>query len=321
MNVFRQFFYLQRNDRQALIAVLLVMLVGITAVIVIGKMDDSPRSAQSQTQAKASTDSIVRFATRQHPAYADDGTEVHEVFAFDPNTASAEDFERLGLASWQIRGILKYRSKGGAYRTPNDFARVYGMTKKQFEALLPFIRIGEDYQPASRFYGRERDYGARGERGYGSVSASSSGAGKSSDAPVYSYPHKMKAGEHVAVNSADTTELMRIPGIGIYYAKSIIRYRERLGGFVSARQVLEVEGVPETAVGFLSVDASHVRKLDINKLSISQLRRHPYLNFYQAEEIYDYRRKNGPIKDISELRLLKDFPPAEIERLKPYLAY
>ena len=319
MNVFRHFFYLQRNDRQALIALLSVMLISITAVIVIGKMDDSSRSSQSQAKAQEATDSIVRFATKLHPAYTDDGTAVHEVFAFDPNTASAEDFERLGLSSWQIRGILKYRSKGGAYRTPNDFARVYGMTKRQFEALLPFIRIGEDYQPASKFYGAESDYRSRRGSGYSSVS--SSRTEKASESPVYSYPHKIKAGEHVAVNDADTAELMKIPGIGIYYAKGIIRYRERLGGFVSARQVLEVEGVPETIVGYLSVDASRVRKLNINKLSISQLRRHPYLNFYQAEAIYDYRRKNGPIKDISELRLLKDFPPAEIERIRPYLAY
>ena len=319
MNVFRHFFYLQRNDRQALIALLSVMLISITAVIVIGKMDDSSRSSQSQAKAQEATDSIVRFATKLHPAYTDDGTAVHEVFAFDPNTASAEDFERLGLSSWQIRGILKYRSKGGAYRTPNDFARVYGMTKRQFEALLPFIRIGEDYQPASKFYGAESDYRSRRGSGYSSVS--SSRTEKAGESPVYSYPHKIKAGEHVAVNDADTAELMKIPGIGIYYAKGIIRYRERLGGFVSARQVLEVEGVPETIVGYLSVDASRVRKLNINKLSISQLRRHPYLNFYQAEAIYDYRRKNGPIKDISELRLLKDFPPAEIERIRPYLAY
>lgn len=319
MKVFKHFFYLQRNDRQAVIAVLAVMLLSVTALIVIGRKDDSSRSAQSQAKAKASADSIMRSATKEHPAYANDGTDVHEVFAFDPNTASAEDFKRLGLSSWQISGILKYRSKGGVYHEPNDFARVYDMTKKQFESLLPFIRIGEEYQPASNFYKRERNYGARGGSGY--ASTSSSEVGKTGEAPVYSYPHKIKAGEQIAVNAADTAELMRIPGIGSFYAKSIIRYRERLGGFVSARQVLEVEGVPETIVGFLSVDASQVRKLDINKLSVSQLRQHPYLNFYQASEIYDYRRKNGHIKDISELRLLKDFPPAEIERLRPYLAY
>ena len=319
MNVFKHFLYLQRNDREALIAVLAVMLLSVTALIVIGEKEDSPSSAQSQSKAKASADSIMRFATKEHPAYANDGTDVHEVFAFDPNTASAEDFKRLGLSSWQINGILKYRSKGGVYREPNDFARVYDMTKKQFESLLPFIRIGEEYQLASKFYSRERNYGARG----GSVNASSSSseAGKTGDAPIYSYPHKIKAGEQIAVNAADTAELMKIPGIGSYYAKNIIRYRDRLGGFVSARQVLEVEGVPETIVAYLSVDASQVRKLDINKFSVSQLRQHPYLTFYQAKEIFDYRRRKGPIKDIGELRLLKEFPPAAIERLRPYLAY
>ena len=58
-----------------------------------------------------------------------------------------------------------------------------------------------------------------------------------------------------------------------------------------------------------------------NKLTLNQLRNHPYLNFYQAKEICDYRRQRGPIKSLNELKLLKDFPPDEIERLKPYICF
>ena len=70
------------------------------------------------------------------PDYYDEGLQSSEVFAFDPNTASQSDFQRLGLESWQARNIIKYRNKGGIFRTPRDFARVYGLTKKQFEKLL-----------------------------------------------------------------------------------------------------------------------------------------------------------------------------------------
>jgi len=47
---------------------------------------------------------------------------------------------------------------------------------------------------------------------------------------------------------------------------------------------------------------------------LAELRKHPYLDFYQAKEIVNYRRIHGPLKSAEELRLLKDFPPAEIER-------
>lgn len=80
---------------------------------------------------------------------------VHELFPFDPNTASAEDFERLGLESWQARSIIRFREKGGIFSRPSDFARVYGITKKTYEVLLPFIQIADDYKPAADFYGKK----------------------------------------------------------------------------------------------------------------------------------------------------------------------
>jgi competence ComEA-like helix-hairpin-helix protein len=229
--------------------------------------------------------------------------------------ACQSDFQRLGLESWQARSIIKYRNKGGIFRTPRDFARVYGLTKKQFEKLLPFIRIGKDYQPAANFYPRERyNYGYQ-------ETAIRTREERKKDTTQYSYPRKLKEGQYININSADTTELQKIPGIGSYYARSIIRYRERLGGFVSMSQIQEVEGVPETALHYMNIDAKHIRKMNVNQLSLTELRKHPYLNFYQAKEIVNYRRTHGPLKSAEELRLLKDFPPAEIERIKPYLAY
>lgn len=320
MGKLKDLFYLQRNDRQAILAIMFVMLVGIAFFLMLEKVDSLESSSTSVSQS-SSTDSIIHHATREKPAYARSASGVHEVFAFDPNTATPEDFERLGLEKWQVRSIMKYRSKGGIYREPADFARVYGLTKKQFETLLPFIRIGEDYQAASKFYGRSSFYGDYGNRAETNGKNTAAKASASSEQSVYSYPHKLRAGERISVNTADTTELTRIPGIGSYYAKSIVRYRDRLGGFVSPSQVLEVKGVPEEVVDFITVDASLLRKMEINKLSIDQLRSHPYLTFYQAKEIFDYCRRKGPIKDIGELRLLKEFPPAAIERLKPYLSY
>ena len=310
MKFLKDFFYINHHERRALLVILTLLVGSTTMIFIVGSKETMPSEKQ-----QAHNDSIIRHATRQQPGYYDEELQSSEVFAFDPNTASQSDFQRLGLESWQARNIIKYRNKGGIFRTPRDFARVYGLTKKQYEKLLPFIRIGKDYQPAANFYPRERyNYGYQ-------ETAIRTREERKKDSTQYSYPRKLKEGQYININSADTTELQKIPGIGSYYARSIIRYRERLGGFVSMSQIQEVEGVPETALHYMNIDAKHIRKMNVNQLCLAELRKHPYLNFYQAKEIVNYRRTHGPLKSAEELRLLKDFPPAEIERIKPYLAY
>jgi hypothetical protein len=37
--------------------------------------------------------------------------------------------------------ILKYRSKGGLFTTPESFSKVYGISPEKYDELKPFIRI------------------------------------------------------------------------------------------------------------------------------------------------------------------------------------
>ena len=112
-----------------------------------------------------------------------------------------------------------------------------------------------------------------------------------------------------------------MPGIGHYYASEIVRYRQWLGGYVSADQLDEIDNFPAAAKSYFTASAAHVQHLNVNQLSLQQLRRHPYINFYQAKTIVEYRRLRGPLKSLNELRLSKDFPPEAIERLAPYVVY
>lgn len=306
--MFRDFFYLQRNDRQALLVIISVIILALTLVIVIGNSHE-PGEAEAQLQKDSAT---AKNADKEHPLYYKVDAEIHELFPFDPNTADSTQLLKLGLQPWQVRSIYHYRAKGGCYRTPEDFARLYGLTKKQFEVLRPYIRIADDYRPASDFY----HCTARPAGTYEPVRQV-----PEEEKPVYHYPHKLSQGQHLSVNTADTTELQQIPGIGKIYAKAIVRYRERLGGFTSSKQLLEIEGIPENVTQFVTIDTNIVRKMNINQLTLYQLRQHPYINFYQAKAICDYRRLRGPIKSLQDLKLLKDFPPAEIERLQPYVSF
>ena len=127
----------------------------------------------------------------------------------------------------------------------------------------------------------------------------------------------------MVLNRADTAQLRKVPGIGSFFARKIVEYRERLGGYYRVQQLLEIEDFPETAVAFFIIPDSTLpkRSLNLNNLSLNELRRHPYINFYQARAIVDYRRLHGHIESLQQLKLLPDFTPEAIERLEPYVEY
>ena len=72
------------------------------------------------------------------------------------------------------------------------------------------------------------------------------------------WPEKFAEGTVVDANAADTATLKRIPGIGSSLARSIVRYREKLGGFVHVQQIEEVNGVPSGASRWFKVDEQAV---------------------------------------------------------------
>ena len=134
-------------------------------------------------------------------------------------------------------------------------------------------------------------------------------------------PFKYPEGTLVDVNSADTTELKKIPGIGSGIAKAIVAYRSRLGGFYSLEQLTEIEYVTPSLVKWFKLEGPVLRPLKVNKAGLEALRAHPYLNFYQAKVIVEHRRKKGQLKSLSQLSLYEEFTEKDLERLSAYLKF
>ena len=112
-----------------------------------------------------------------------------------------------------------------------------------------------------------------------------------------------------------------MPGIGSGWARTIYNYGNYLGGYINVRQLLEIEGFPEELLSYFVIQNPNPQKIHINELTLNQLKRHPYINFYQARAITDYRRMNGKLESLNQLKLLKDFPEEAIKRLEPYVEY
>lgn len=297
----KRFFYLQDNDRNVFM-IFLVIVVAAVMLIKSAGTDDSDTVTAAVDSLSHDTE-YRRYNHARQSAYYDYAAEERktELFAFDPNTADSTTLLRLGMSPRLVRNIYRYRAKGGVYTRKEDFARMYGLTAGQYKALEPYIRISADYRPAAEMI--------------------AAGSKNLTLRDTLRYPLKLKKGETVPLNTSDTAMLKRVPGIGSAFSRQIIAYRERLGGFYSANQLLEISGFPASSLPFFRVDKQPYRRININKMTLNELKTHPYIGFYQAKTIMEHRRVHGKINDLRELSMYRDFTPEVIARLRHYVVF
>lgn len=215
----------------------------------------------------------------------------YRLFVFDPNTLDSAGFVAMGLKPYIAKNILKYRKYGGHYRTPADFAKVYGLSAEKYKELAAYIQIQTPYTEKA-----------------------------TTPTIISSCPSPI-----VNLNTADTSLLMQVKGIGRGYANAIVRFRQLAGGFVSVAQLQDINGMNtenyEKIKDYCRVTAGEVHPLRVNFSSVERMKPHPYLGFYKARDIYELRRRKGKLKDIEELREIPDITDRDIERLRPYLSF
>lgn len=192
---------------------------------------------------------------------------------FEPNLTDSIEFLQLGLPPFIAHNIIKYRQAGGKFATAEAFSRIYGMTEEQFHILEPYIYISESFQKKSDTLR------------YAEVE-------KRDTLAFYKYPE----GTLIDLNRADTTELKKIPGIGIGIARAIVAYRNQLGGFYDVGQLQELKWITSDMQHWFKVENGPIHRINANKAGLDRLRAHPYINYYQARVIIEFRRKKDKIK-------------------------
>ena len=139
------------------------------------------------------------------------------------------------------------------------------------------------------------------------------------------YTRKFPEGTIVELNSADTTILKKVPGIGSTFARRIIKYRNLLGGFYSVTQLSEVYGIDEERYeamkSWFTVDVSLICQLHVNIMSSKKLSKHPYISYRQARCIEQLVKQKGRLSGWENLQLLEEFTKADKEHLIPYLSF
>ena len=232
--------------------------------------------------------------------YAKSRTYTPEVIvleAFDPNTADSVSLRRLGIPGYVTSNIIKYRKAGGKFKDADAFSKIYGLEASLFEQLKPYINISPQFiVKRDTLYKSKRD-----------------------SLKLFKFTELTL----VDLNSADTVLLKKIPGIGSGLAKMTIAYRTKLGGFYSVEQLEEIEYIDKSLHKWFVVTTpiAEDKKIKVNSASLDRLRNHPYMNFYKARVIIEYRRKRGKIKNLSQLALFEEFTEKDLNKLSNYLFF
>lgn len=129
----------------------------------------------------------------------------------------------------------------------------------------------------------------------------------------------------VDLNEADTLTLQMLHGIGPAFARRIVRYRERLGGFYRVEQLREVYGMTDDRylplLPHLTLQTDSLRRIPVNHVTIKELMRHPYIDPYLARDIIRWRDQGHPYRSVDDLRLVATMDDSTLTRLAPYLSF
>jgi len=206
-----------------------------------------------------------------------------QLFNFDPNVSSEENLLAMHLPASAVKGIISFREKYRPFQKPRDIYAVYTIDSVLAEAIMPFVEIENSAQESN-------------------LEDTVRGA--------------------ISINQADTNLLKTVKGIGSYLAKSIVDYRDRLGGYYSVEQLQDLFAVDssrfENIKNQLYCDTSF-QKLNINRAKEETLYNHPYISYKLARNIVEFRERMRLFKKPDELMNIELVDGVLFSKLAPYL--
>ncbi len=254
---------------------------------------------------------------------------------FNPNDVSVARLQSMGVPPGAIVNWIKYREAGGRFFTEEEIRKVYGLDSVLAGRLIQYASC----KPAIAQNGPEKksrgnsslhltEQRAEMAGSFGNKNSTTAVSPKGESQPSFQMEKaapEESAHWSIEVNTTTAEEWMNFRGVGPVLSKRIVAFREALGGFYSVSQVKEVYGVSQELfdemVNHLFVDETQMEVIDVNRSSLRRLKQHPYIDFYQARDIVEYRKEQGAINSLEELKRFPSFDDHKIDRLGPYLVF
>jgi DNA uptake protein ComE-like DNA-binding protein len=208
---------------------------------------------------------------------------------FNPNFLTDYKAYMLGIPTEAYDKLQAFRKQGKYVNSAADFQRVTGISNQLLTKIKPLFSFPEWTQKKRNFSDRKT---------------------------VVS---------KIDLNAANFDELLAVPRIGESRANQILKIREKLGRFVSVKQLKLLYGIDEDTYDFLQnkfviSTKKPIKKLAINSVGLKELAAFPHFNFYIAKEIVKKRSKNGALKP-EDLANVQGLTTEQIEIIVLYLDF
>ena len=320
--IVHDYFIFSKKDRVGItVLLLLIVLVAllpcawpdkksrartITEIASIKKQFDALKPVTGEKQVERDSSSTADSYT--YPRDPPDHERKTVMFYFDPNTLDKQGWISLGIREKTAGTITNYLAKGGRFRKPEDLGKIYGLSKNDYERLLPWVKIPGNNQSRDGWASTEKKE-------------------RFAEKPISIYhtaeivrPPVIK---QIEINTADSGALIALRGIGSKLAARILHFRDKLGGFYDVQQVGETFGLPDSSFNQIKdrllCNAAAVQQININTADANTLKQHPYIRWNIANAIVQYRAQHGSFRSVDDLQFIAPVTPEIFEKLRRYV--
>ena len=357
-NFFKEYFTFSRSEKNGILIlfVIIIILLAIPKFLYLFQKEDVNYDYSNFSKEIDDFENSLKENNKKQK-----NNNKYELFYFNPNNTTNKQWKQLGLNQKQIKIINNYISKGGKFYKTNDFKKIYGISPKLYKRLKPFIIINNS-KPEKQSYFLEKKNDTLFDFNPNLISVKKWKLLGLSERQSKTIKKYLRKGGHFYkkqdlkkiygitdsiyirlepfikiqnahndtlpklffdINTADTTMLKQIKGIGSYFANSIIRNRTFLGGYIKKEQLLEIFGMTKETYTliepYIYVDTTKINKININTADFKTINRHTYITYSDTKALMHFKEVMGEFKSINDIIKYKLIPKQRFNKIKPYL--
>jgi len=294
MHKFKSHFTYSKQERSGIFFLLLI-IVALQVVFYVVKY------TSSNVEGNLSIDRDIQDkidALKQNSKQKDS----IRIYPFNPNFISDYKGYTLGMSIEEIDRLHAFRAEHKFVNNSEEFQKITHVSDSLLKEISPYFKFPE--WAKNKYASQKKIPSASFQR----------------ELDIQKDNFQIKD-----LNSATADDLKSISGIGEKLALRIIKFRNRLGGFIVDDQLYDVYGlepdvVKRTYERFKVLRQPKIEKINLNSASVEEISKLIYIRFNIATKIVEYREVNGSFSSFDELTKIEDFPIDKIHRIKLYLS-
>ena len=218
-----------------------------------------------------------------------------KVYPFNPNFITDFKGYKLGMSTEEIDRLIDYRKKNNWINSKEDFKKVTKVSDSLLNQISSYFKF-PDWVANSKPRNKNKSQGFK----------------------------EKKYDQKIDLNLATQQELKKVNGIGDIYSKRIIDYRNKLGAYTNDIQLNDIYGLDYQVINnilneFTVKTPKEIIKMNLNKVTASDIATIPGISFELAKKIWEYRILNERIYNFSELGKIEGLTERKLQGIQLYL--